>query len=162
MRSSLIFVAIAGASALHMQKTQTSLDASRCSCTWASSAACAPEKDDGSDCMTVCCSTFMQAMGGGGGGLAAPSMPTVPAAAPAPPPPPPKEERLHCDCSWVLQGGCSNGGGDGSPCSVKCCAAPPEFIKGAFDDFVGDIKDKLGGGTPAPGSAIKVEIPVWR
>eukprot|EP00746_Dinoflagellata_sp_MGD_P156152 gnl/MRDRNA2_/MRDRNA2_85714_c1_seq1.p1 gnl/MRDRNA2_/MRDRNA2_85714_c1~~gnl/MRDRNA2_/MRDRNA2_85714_c1_seq1.p1 ORF type:complete len:176 (+),score=42.67 gnl/MRDRNA2_/MRDRNA2_85714_c1_seq1:132-659(+) len=174
MQFTLFLVALTGSSALSMKKTQANLDASKCNCNWASTAACAPDKDDGSDCMTLCCSTFMQALNGdsGPGGLlgamaAAPQ--PIQAVAVEAPTEEPVEERLRCDCSWVLQGGCNGGQGDGSPCAVKCCQAPPDLLKSAIGDFGQDIKDKIGGAfgknkgpTPAPGSAIKVEIPVWR
>jgi hypothetical protein len=180
MQITLILVTLTGSLALSMKKTQTTLDASRCNCNWASTAACSPDKDDGSDCMTLCCSTFMAALQGAGGdtggsaGFAAAAPPPPEMAAPEPTEEP-KEEKLRCDCSWVLQGGCNGGQGDGSPCAVKCCQAPPDLIKSTISDFGDDIKDKVSGifggiggpkkgngATPAPGSAIKVEIPVWR
>jgi hypothetical protein len=93
-----------------------------------------------------------------------------------------KEEKLTCDCSWALSGGCNGSQeGDGSPCGIKCCAPADQQIKGALSDFTDNIKSGFDGmktkvskslsgfslptgdgPTPKPGSAIKVEIPVWR
>jgi hypothetical protein len=178
----MFMLTIVGATALSLQKGAESLAADRCSCSWVSSDACAPGKDDGSDCMTVCCSSFFAAFN-------APSAPVAEAPPILQQQAPPiqnlveeKEEKLTCDCSWALTGGCNGSQeGDGSPCGIKCCAPADQQIKGVLSDFTDNIKggfdgfkDKLskaaggfsiGGGdgpTPKPGSAIKVEIPVWR
>eukprot|EP00746_Dinoflagellata_sp_MGD_P135318 gnl/MRDRNA2_/MRDRNA2_69308_c0_seq1.p1 gnl/MRDRNA2_/MRDRNA2_69308_c0~~gnl/MRDRNA2_/MRDRNA2_69308_c0_seq1.p1 ORF type:complete len:158 (+),score=33.36 gnl/MRDRNA2_/MRDRNA2_69308_c0_seq1:111-584(+) len=144
-----------GSDALHVHKSRAGeQDFSGCSCIWASTVKCKPEFDDGSECMTICCAFFSKAMSSfGGTQQQAQAQDTTP--------PEEKEERLHCDCSWVIgnRGQCGdNKQGDGSPCGVQCCQDAPDLIKSKLSGFADDIKDKLGG-MFGNGPSIKITIP---
>jgi hypothetical protein len=72
-----------------------------------------------------------------------------------------KEEKVECDCSWVIgnRGQCGDSKqGDGSPCGIKCCEDPADLVKDTLSGFESGIKEKLGGLFGGPNPAIKVYV----